>query len=230
MFGALLAEETGLDLDAVIFVTVPYAVFTLFIAMTVKRYIAEREIYEKRSGEYLEAAHAFWTSSPWHYGLVALMFGHLLAFIAPGLVLEWNHDPKALYTLELIGVGLGVVTLTGLVNLILRGQRDPKAHDVVSPADALFVFLLIIVVSLSLYNAVNNRWSSSWFAATVVPYLKSLCFVHPDVGGMLALPWTIKAQVLGGFAILTLLPFTRFIYILFCPSSYLWRRPQIHRA
>ena len=57
---------------------------------------------------------------PFHYGVIAVLGGHVIAFLIPGQVLLWNSRPLRLYILEISGLICGLLTLVGLISAIVR--------------------------------------------------------------------------------------------------------------
>ena len=86
--------------------------------------------------------------------------------------------------------------------------------------------LLIAQVGLGVYMALTLRWGSNWFAVAMVPYLRSLCVLQPDSALLSVLPLVVKLHVIGAFALVAILPFSRLAHVLVVPWKYLWSRPQ----
>lgn len=77
--------------------------------------------------------------------------------------------------------------------------------------------------------AVLYPWGSSWYAATMTPYLWSLLQFNPDITYVSALPLMVKLHIVNAFIVVGLFPFTRLVHILVVPNPYLWRRTQVVR-
>ena len=86
--------------------------------------------------------------------------------------------------------------------------------------------LLLAQVVLGCWIALGFRWGSSWFAADLSPYLWSLVTFSPETGAVFALPWVIKLHIVGAFAILFMVPFTRLVHFIVAPLDYLVRPYQ----
>lgn len=227
MNSLLQAETGGLPLNDVLFVVAPYVVLALFFTMTIWRYVKEKFSYSSYSSQFLENSYQFWGSVPWHYGILSLFAGHLIAFALPRELLWWNSVPARLYIIELSALIFAVVTLIGLVNLIIRRIIDPRIRAVTSKMDVIVLLLLLAQVGTGMWVALTARWGSSWFAAVVTPYLWSLFTFSPDASAVVNLPWSIKLHILGAYLILAVFPFTRLVHVLVVPNHYLWRRTQV---
>jgi len=90
---------------------------------------------------------------------------------------------------------------------------------------ALLMFQLVSGV----WIAVFHPWGSSWFAASMSPYLWSLVKFHPNLGYLATMPLIVKLHLTNFFVLIGVMPFTRLVHILVTPNPYLWRRPQVVR-
>lgn len=221
------AAQAGLPPDDVLFIVFPYIVLVVFFVMTIWRYVKEKFSYSSFSSQFLENTHQFWGSVPWHYGILALVAGHLIGFMFPREVLWWNAVPARLYIMEVGALIFGVTALIGLVNLIIRRATDARVRAVTSRMDVLVLILLLLQVLSGIYVALFTRWGTSWFASVLSPYLWSLFTLRPDASAVAQLPWAIKLHILGAYAIFAVFPFTRLVHVLVVPNHYLWRRAQV---
>jgi len=88
----------------------------------------------------------------------------------------------------------------------LRG--DDAAHGY-SVADVVATTVLCIAMASGLATAALYRWASSWAAATLTPYVRSLLRFQPDVLLVVKLPLLVRLHVVCAFALLAVVPFTR---------------------
>jgi nitrate reductase gamma subunit len=166
---------------------------------------------------------------PFHYGILFVLLGHLVAFLIPRSVLWWNAHPARLYVLEITALAAGVLTLVGFVSLILRRLGDSRLRRVTTVSDWVLYGMLVVQIYAGIHVAVFWGWGSSWFAASLSPYLWSLVRLSPDITYVTPLPLAFKVHLLGAFALIAYFPFTRLVHILVIPNMYLWRRPQVVR-
>jgi len=209
------------------FGVLPYLAMAIFFVVTVQRYRQRAFTYSSLSSQFLENKHHFWASVPFHYGILAVLAGHVGAFLLPKVVLSWNAAPLRLYALEITGFALAVMTLVGLVNIIVRRLSNVKVRTVTTPADWFLYFLLFVQVVSGMGVAAFNGWGSSWFAASVVPWIWSLLSFNPDVSYVAAMPWLVKLHIVNAFLMIGFFPFTRLVHILVIPNPYLWRKTQV---
>ena len=209
------------------FLIMPYLALILALVVTVYRAVTRPFTISSLSSQLLERKKLFWGSISFHYGIVIILLGHLLALIFPkGLVL-WNAVPLRLYLLELTGIAMGIWALVGLLILIWRRTGDARIRAVSNPMDYLILLLLLVSVVTGVIVATAYRFGSYWFTGIFTPYLWSILTLQPQPGLVAPLPWMIKLHVINFFVLLALFPFSRLVHIITYPLGYLLRPWQI---
>lgn len=213
----------------ILFGVFPYIAISVFFLVTIVRYRAQTFSYSSLSSQFLENKEHFWGMVPFHYGILAVLFGHLIAFMIPAELLAWNRVPWRLYVLELSALVCGLLTLIGLILLMVRRRSHRKISMVTTPIDWILLLMLFFQVASGVYVAVFYRWGSSWFATSMTPYLWSLVKLNPDLNFIIGMPLMVKLHIFNAFAIVAFFPFTRLVHILVVPNPYLWRKTQVVR-
>ncbi len=215
-----------MSFDAFLFIGLPYVALTVFLLGTIYRYRTTAFTYSSLSSGFLEKRTLFWGSLPFHWGLMMLFFGHLIAFLIPSGVLAWNSSPLRLLVLEASAFAFGLAVLWGLIMLVVRRAASSRVRSVTNYMDIVIMALLLIEVCLGLWTAWQYRWGSSWFAASLTPYLRSIFVFDPDIAAVSAMPWVVKYHIVGAFLIVLLIPFSRLVHVLVVPFHYIWRPYQ----
>ena len=215
--------------NGVLFVILPYLAMFIFFLGTIWRYREQPFTYSSFSSQFLENRQHFWALVPFHYGIVIVLLGHIVAFLIPRQVLAWNSRPLRLYVLETSALIFGLLTLIGLIGCIHRRLTVSKVRAVTTRMDWLVFTLLLLQVASGVYVAVFHAWGSSWFAAAAVPYLWSLVRLNPDMSFIAAMPLIVKFHVVMAYTMIGVTPFTRLVHVLVAPNPYLWRRNQVVR-
>ena len=213
--------------DYVLFGVLPYVVAVVFLIVTIQRYRMKAFSYSSLSSQFLENQHHFWGSVPFHYGILVVLFGHILAFFLPQAILAWNAAPLRLMLLEVTGIAFAVLTLVGLANIMLRRFRSRLARKVTTLADWVVYLLLLVQVLSGIAVSVFHGWGSSWFATNLTPWLWSLVKLSPEVAYVTPLPFWAKLHILNALLLIGFFPFTRLVHVLVVPNQYLWRRTQV---
>lgn len=217
------------SLDVVLFAALPYVVLFTFLLVSIQRYRAQTFSFSSLSSQLLENKRHFWALVPFHYGILVVFAGHLVAFLVPRSILVWNSHPLRLYILEITALIFGLLTLVGLTEMIARRFTNAKVRKVTSRVDAVLYVLLLVQVVSGIAVAVYHPWGSSWFATSLSPYLWSLFTFQPDLTYVSGMPVLVKLHIVNAFVVLGLFPFTRLVHILVVPNPYLWRKPQVVR-
>ncbi len=211
------------------FTILPYVALFTFFLVTIQRYRGKGFTYSSLSSQFLENKIHFWAMVPFHYGILVVLFGHLIGFLLPAQILAWNSAPLRLYILEISGFIGGIFTLVGLINIIIRRLSDAKTKMVTSTADWVVIGVLVFQIGTGLYTAIFHSWGSSWFASSMSPYLWSIVKLSPEIAYVTPLPVMIKLHIIAAFAMIILFPFTRLVHALVVPNPYLWRKTQVVR-
>ncbi|MCD6597598.1 MAG: respiratory nitrate reductase subunit gamma [Bacteroidales bacterium] len=208
------------------FIGLPYAAIFVVLTGTIFRYFNFGFKVSSLSSQFLESRELFYGSRPFHWGLLYLFFGHLVAFLFPGSVLLWDSVPIRLLILEITAFGFGLSAFFGLVMLIIRRIKHKRLLVVTSKMDIVVYIILGVQIVSGLWVAFFARWGSSWFAATMTPYIKSLFLLDPDIAAVSEMPLAVKIHIISAFMLIGIIPFTRFVHFLVYPFAYLWRSYQ----
>lgn len=215
--------------DQFLFVALPYVCLFTFFLMTIYRYRVQTFSYSSLSSQFLENKHHFWAVVPFHYGILVITAGHLVAFLIPRSLLAWNSVPWRLYVLEVSALAFGILTVIGLVAVIVRRLSSSKVRMVTTPTDWLLFAMLLVQTVSGVSIALFYPWGSSWFATNLSPYLWSIFKLSPDVSYVVAMPWLVKLHIVLAFLTIGFFPFTRLVHVLVIPNPYLWRKTQVVR-
>ena len=214
-------------LNNFLFIAFPYIAISIFLVGTVWRYRSNGFKVSALSSQFLEGKQGFWGIVPFHIGILVLFLGHLFVFLFPETVINVNANPVRLVTHEGIAFTFGISVLVGLLVLMARRLTHPRMQAVTTKMDIAIELLLLSQIFLGCWVALGYRWGSSWFASDLSPYLWSIFKLNPEITAITALPVVIKLHIIGAFAILLLIPFTRLIHFLVAPFHYLFRPYQV---
>jgi len=213
--------------DFILFAGLPYVVVVLAVVVSVYRFTSNRYSFSSLSSQFLEGRRLFWGSAPFHYGILTILAGHLVAFLFPRSIVWFNGVPIRLYVLEIAALAFGLLTLVGLVLLIHRRLTNQRVHAVTSKMDVVLLVLLLTMVVSGTYTAVFHRWGSAWFVHTATPYLWSLVRFSPEPELVASLPLAVRLHILNAWVLIAIIPFTRLVHFLIVPFGYLWRPYQL---
>src|SRR3989339_1662231 len=98
--------------DTFLYIIFPYTALILAIIISIMRYARRGFSYSSLSSQFLENKKLFYGSVPWHYGIIAVLTGHLIGFLIPDGIVAFNSVPLRLYFMELSGFALALFALT----------------------------------------------------------------------------------------------------------------------
>ncbi|MEZ5082836.1 MAG: respiratory nitrate reductase subunit gamma [Bacteroidales bacterium] len=208
------------------FIGLPYAALFVVLIGTIFRYLNFGFKVSSLSSQFLETRELFYGSRPFHWGLLFLFFGHLVAFLFPKSVLLWDSVPLRLIILEVVALGFGITALFGLTVLIIRRVKHKRLLVVANKMDIVVYVILAVQIISGLWVAFFFRWGTSWFAGTITPYLKSIFLFTPDIAAVSAMPLAVKIHIISAFTLIGIIPSTRFMHFLVYPFAYIWRPYQ----
>lgn len=210
--------------NLLLFVVFPYVAMILAVVVTVYRTLYQPFSVSSLSSQLLERKKLYWGAIPFHYGIVIILLGHLLALVFPQGLKLWNSVPVRLYLLEFSALALGLWMLVGLVVLVWRRLSEDRIKTVTTRMDAIVLVLLLLSGITGVITATVYRYGSAWFTAIFTPYLWSLLILQPRPDLIATLPWPIGLHALNFFILLAVLPFSRLVHIITYPLRY-WLRP-----
>lgn len=216
-------------LDPLLFGVLPYVALFTFFLMTIQRYRARTYSYSSLSSQFLENRQHFWGMVPFHYGILVVLGGHVLAFLIPNHILLWNSVPLRLWTLEVTGLAFALLAIVGLAAAMVRRASAHKVLRVTSRRDWVLLGMLLVQIGTGIGVALFHPWGSSWFAASATPYLWSIAAFNPQTAWISSMPWLVKLHIANAWLLIGFFPFTRLVHVLVVPNPYLWRKPQVVR-
>ncbi|MCK4978308.1 MAG: respiratory nitrate reductase subunit gamma [Anaerolineales bacterium] len=216
-----------MDWNTLLFLVFPYVTIILAIIVTTYRAIYRPFTISSLSSQMLERRMLYWGSLSFHWGIVFVLIGHLLAIFFPkGLVL-WNSVPLRLYLLEFTGVVLALWSLVGLLILLWRRFIERRIRVVTTPMDIVVLLLVLLSIVTGIVVATFYRYGSTWFTGVFTPYVWSILTLRPRPELVAPLPWMVQLHVLNLFILLAVFPFSRLVHIITYPLGYLFRPWQI---
>ena len=213
------------SIQALLFVALPYAAMAAFLAGLAWRLRSPLGI-SSRSSQVFESTWLSRGTIPFHIGLAILLVGHLVPLLFPAWWLGVVSRQKALLVVETAGAAAAILCIGGLAILLVRRIASRAVRATTRFGDLLVLVLLIGQAGIGLAIAVLHRWGAVWSVATVMPYLRSVFVLQPDVSLMTGAPLLVTLHVTLAWILLAATPYTRLVHVFSVPLGYLWRPPQ----
>ncbi|MGO4886418.1 respiratory nitrate reductase subunit gamma [Anaerobacillus sp. MEB173] len=212
----------------------PYLTLTIFIAVTIYRFIFRRDSIYAPSTEIFEKKWLRTGSLLFHWGIVFAFIGHIMGVLIPIHVYEAMGVTDHMYhVLAIWGGGLaGLLVVLGLVVLLIRKVTNPRVKVHATFSDYFTVILLLIVAGLGTYMTIiyNTTVIAYEYRLTIGPWFRSLLAFQPEYELMSAVPPLFQVHVILSFILFASIPFTQLVHMFSFPGRYPARAPQQYRA
>ena len=213
-------------LNNFLFVALPYIAIVVFLVGAIYRYRATGFKVSSLSSQFIEGGGIYIFAVLFHWGILVVFLGHVVAFLFPEATLAWHSSAARLIADEIVIFTFGLSVLIGLSALFIRRISRPRLQVVTSRMDIVIELLLLAQFVFGLWIALGYRWGYYWFASDMSPYLWSILKLNPQIEAVGVMPWVIKTHIVGAFVILGIFPFTRLVHFLVAPFHYIWRPYQ----
>jgi nitrate reductase gamma subunit len=168
-----------------------------------------------------------------HFGVVAVIVGHLLGLLVPR---SWTAalgitDP--VYRLISVSAGTlaGATMLAGLVLLVARRILHPAVRRTTTVIDVVMYLTLGAVVLLGVWATVgvNVVGPGHDYRQTVAVWFRGTFLLRPDPSLMATAPLLFQLHTLAALGLVAIWPFTRLVHAWAVPIVVLWQPSQTRR-
>lgn len=227
---------TGADLvNGFLFGIYPYLCLTVLLLGSLIRFDREPYTWKSDSSQILRRRELRLGSNLFHYGVLVVIIGHFVGFLAPDWALDWLLDPTQHQLLAMVTGGLaGAVAIIGLSLLLHRRLADPRIRSNSRKWDIAVILLLWLQLALGLLTVpLSAQHMDGAMFMTLVAYVKGIVTLRAGAAGLLAsAPLVYRLHILLGFTLFLISPFTRMVHIWSGAGAlaYLFRPYQIVRS
>lgn len=217
-----------------LWIVFPYIAAASFVIGHILRYRYDQYGWTSRSSQTYESKILRWGSPLFHYGMLAVIAGHVVGLLIPAAWLEFFGITEHLYHLGAtwLGTVAATVTAVGLVILLARRGAVRRVLRVTSVMDVvMYVFLtgtivfgMIAVVQFQVLGAGYDYRNS------VSPWIRSLIIFQPNIALMTGVPLVFQLHVISATALFLIWPYTRLVHVLSVPIGYLFRPYVVYRS
>lgn len=215
-------------------VVLPYAAITVFIAGHIWRYRHDQLGWTTRSTQLLESRQLRAGVLLFHVGLLAVLGGHVLGVAIPKAVTEKLGVSEHLYHLVSVtaGTASGLMMLAGFCLLMARRGGNANVRNTTTNTDRVAYVLLLVMLLTGMYATVGENLIAGGYdyRATVGPYFRGLFLLDPDVSLITGAPWVYRLHVTAGWLLYMLWPFSRLVHAWSIPFSYVTRSSILYRS
>jgi nitrate reductase gamma subunit len=155
-------------------------------------------------------------SNLFHYGVIIVILGHFIGFLAPHWMVDWALSATAHQLLAMVVGGIaGLVAIIGLCILLHRRLADPRIRLNSRKWDIAITVMLWLQLALGLLTVPLSAYHMDGeLFETLTSYVKGIVTFDGGVADlMVGVPLTYKLHILLGFTLFLVSPFTRMIHI-----------------
>jgi len=220
--------------DVMLWGVLPYVVIAVLVLGSIWRYRYDQFGWTTRSSQLYEARILRIASPLFHFGILAVIVGHIVGLLIPQ---SWTEglgmSDTAYHALALsIGTIAGIGTLVGIVMLIYRRRTTGPVFMATTNNDKFMYVMLLGALLAGLATTVISVFDTDVtdYRETVSPWFRSIFIFQPDIAAMTAASLSFKIHVLWGLALFAIWPFTRLVHAFTAPLHYLFRPYIVYRS
>lgn len=221
-------------MTTLLWLTVPYVAFTSFLLGHLWRYRHDQFGWTTRSSQLYESRLLRLGSPLFHFGLLAVLGGHVLGILIPARWTAAVGVSESAYHLVSVSLGVlsGLVTVAGLAILLYRRITVPAVRKATTRMDKLMYTLLSAAILTGMLNTVGSNLIGGGYGyrETVSPWFRSLFTVFPQPELMAGTPISFQIHNLVVLTLLGVWPYTRLVHVFSAPLGYLTRPYVVYRS
>jgi nitrate reductase gamma subunit len=221
--------------NTLLFGVYPYVCLVVLLIGCLIRYDREPYTWKSDSSQMLRKREMRLGSNLFHYGVIIVILGHFVGFLAPHWMVDWALDPTAHQLLAMVVGGIaGLVAIVGMTILLHRRLGDPRIRLNSRKWDIAVAGLLWLQLALGLLTVPLSAFHmDGGLFEVLTSYVKGIVTFNAGAAAlMVGVPVIYKMHILVGFTLFLISPFTRMIHIWSGAGAlaYLFRPYQIVRT
>jgi len=221
--------------NTLLFGVYPYICLVVLLIGSLIRFDREPYTWKSDSSQMLRKRALRLGSNLFHYGVIVVILGHFVGFLAPNWAIDWALTPVAHQLLAMVIGGIaGLIAIAGLSILIHRRLTDPRIRLNSRKWDIAITLMLWLQLALGLLTVPLSAFHMDGVLfKTLTSYVKGIVTLDGGAAALMTgVPLTYKLHILLGFTIFLVSPFTRMIHIWSGAGvlAYLFRPYQIVRT
>jgi nitrate reductase gamma subunit len=216
--------------DVFLWVALPYIAIAVFVVGHVWRYRHGQLTWTARSTQLLENRLLRLGSPLFHFGLLAVIGGHVLGILVPKHWLDAIGIGEHAYHLLALIAGLiaGAAMTLGFAILVYRRIANARVRATTSQSDLLLYPLLGLAIVTGMIATI---WGSAVdeyaYRESVSPWFRSIFAFDPNATLMVGAPLVFQLHAVVAWLLFLVWPFTRLVHAWSIPVGYLLRRSHV---
>lgn len=221
------------NVDLFLWVGLPYLCLTIFVVGHVWRYRRDQLSWTARSTQLLEQRLLRVGSLLFHFGVLAVIGGHVLGILIPsGATSAIGIDDHAYHLIAIsAGGAAGVAMTVGFAILLYRRIADRRVRATTSRSDLIMYPLLAIALGTGMIATFGENLVGPYdYRETVSPWFRGIFAFQPHIETMATAPFLFQLHVTAVWLLYAVWPFSRLVHAWSVPISYLQRSWILYRS
>lgn len=203
-------------LNEFLFGIYPYLALAVLLLGSLIRFDREPYTWKSDSSQLLRKRELRWGSNLFHYGVLIVIAGHFVGFLAPDWMVRWALDPAQHQLIAMVAGGVaGAVAIVGLSILLHRRLADPRIRRNSRKSDIAVIVMLWLQLALGLLTVpLSAEHMDGAMFEVMTSYVKGIVTFQGGMADLLlGTPWVYRLHIFLGFTIFLVSPFTRMVHI-----------------
>jgi nitrate reductase gamma subunit len=212
--------------DLFLWIALPYLSLAVFVAGHVWRYRRDRLAWTARSTQLLERPLLRAGALLFHFGVLAVIGGHVLGILVPKGVTSALGISDHAYHLVALGAGTaaGVAMTLGFLILVFRRIAVPRVRATTSRGDLVMYPLLAVALVTGMAATMGANMLTEYdYRETVSPWFRGIFTFAPDPELMADAPFLFQLHGVSVWLLYAVWPFSRLVHAWSVPLGYLTR-------
>lgn len=213
-------------LEVFLWVALPYLAIAVFVAGHVWRFRRDQLAWTARSTQLLESRLLRVGSLLFHFGILAVLGGHVLGIlIPPGLTSAVGISDHSYHLIALTAGGTSGVAMTiGFLILLYRRAAVPRVRVTTSRSDLVMYPVLAVALLTGIAAVLANLLDEYNYRETVSPWFRGIFTLDPDGELMTEAPFLFQLHAASLWLLYLVWPFSRLVHVWSVPLTYLRRK------
>lgn len=218
--------------DVFLWLILPYVCLTIFVLGHIWRYRYDKFGWTSRSSQMYENRILRWANPMFHFGILAVVAGHIMGLGIPKSWTDAIGVSDALYHFFAISLGIiaGVFTIVGLIGLLYRRRFTRAVLGATTTMDKIMYLGLAVTIVAGLVNTGAGVVSEYNYREGVSIWFRSIFYFVPQPEAMVGAPLNFQIHAVAGILLFALWPFTRLVHVFTAPINYLFRPYILYRS
>ena len=219
--------------DLFLWVALPYLALAVFVVGHVWRYRRDQLTWTARSTQLLERRLLRVGVLLFHFGVLAVIGGHVLGILIPhGVTDAIGVNEDAYHALSLVAGGTAGLAMTaGFLVLAYRRLKIGRVRSTTSRSDLVMYPLLAVALFTGMATTLlGSLVSEHEYRETVAPWFRGIFTFRPDTEAIAEAPFVFQLHVTAVWLLYMVWPFSRLVHAWSVPLTYLRRSPILYRS